>query len=365
MTVCGIYRPMSLHTNKPLIVCLAVLVLTLIAMSAQVEAAPLTNYRERVANTATALERLELSYTKEDLSLRQQHIAATIAQLRDVLPAKETIVTSGARLEVDNAWFQDALRDYEKMDWADQQSAEALARIAERLRALEARLIEVETGKSADSASKDDNKARLAEILRRPEFNQKAEEGGALQRLWMSIINWLEKLLRKLFPAAKPIQPGTARTLSNVAQILVVAVALAVIAFVAWKLLPRYLRNRPKKKARKREARIILGERLEPDQTAADLFAQAESLARGGDLRAAIRKAYIALLCELGERKLISLAQHKTNRDYLNAVRQTALYGLMRPLTVSFENHWYGFAPAAENDWNTFRRGYQQALRVE
>jgi len=111
--------------------------------------------------------------------------------------------------------------------------------------------------------------------------------------------------------------------------------------------------------------RIVLGETLSPDQTAADLFSEAESLAHAGDLRAAIRKGYIALLCELGDRKLISLAQHKTNRDYLNSVRdKTRLYGSMRPLTISFENHWYGLLPAGENDWHDFRNGYQQALKV-
>jgi hypothetical protein len=76
---------------------------------------------------------------------------------------------------------------------------------------------------------------------------------------------------------------------------------------------PRFMQGRRKKK-KKREARIILGERLEPDQTSADLLAQADALARNGDLRSAIRKAYIALLCELGDRKLISIAQSKTNR---------------------------------------------------
>ena len=122
------------------------------------------------------------------------------------------------------------------------------------------------------------------------------------------------------------------------------------------------MQGRRKKKA-KREARIVLGERLEPDQTAADLLTQAEALARGGDLRAAIRKAYIALLCELGDRKIVSLAQHKTNRDYLNSIRdKTNLYTSMRKLTLSFELHWYGFVPAAENDWNDFRNGYRNIV---
>src|SRR5207237_7929989 len=140
------------------------------------------------------------------------------------------------------------------------------------------------------------------------------------------------------------------------------ALCLGAIALIIWRFGPRLWSGRRRKKS-KREARIVLGERLEADQTAADLLAQAEMLAREGNLRAAIRKAYIALLCELGDRKIISLAQHKTNRDYLNSVRDKgSLYSSMRKLTNSFELHWYGFVPAGEADWNEFRTGYRKIV---
>jgi hypothetical protein len=118
-----------------------------------------------------------------------------------------------------------------------------------------------------------------------------------------------------------------------------------------------------RKDTKKKEPRIVLGERLEPDATATDLLSEAEALARQGDLRAAIRKAYIALLVELGDRKVISLAQHKTNRDYLNSLRTLPqLHSRMRGLTDSFERHWYGFVAATPNDWQDFRSGYHAAL---
>ena len=177
-----------------------------------------------------------------------------------------------------------------------------------------------------------------------------AATGSALESLLDRFLRWLNKLI----PHPKPIQPGGSAWLSSLAQIVIVALCLGGIAILIWRFGPRLLSGRRKKKT-KREARVVLGERLEADQTAADLLAQAEILAREGNLRAAIRKAYIALLCELGDRKIISLAQHKTNRDYLNSVRDKAsLYASMRKLTSSFELHWYGFVPANENDWNEF-----------
>ena len=100
----------------------------------------------------------------------------------------------------------------------------------------------------------------------------------------------------------------------------------------------------------------MLGEQLAPDETAADLLTEAERLARAGDLRGAMRKAYIAVLCELGDRKILRLAPHKTNRDYLRALREHArLFQSVQPLTNAYERHWYGLTPASEADWNEFQ----------
>jgi hypothetical protein len=149
-------------------------------------------------------------------------------------------------------------------------------------------------------------------------------------------------------------------------QVLVVIVAGLVLFYVVRILLTRLRGTRRKRPAKKREARIVLGERLEPEDTATDLLSEAEALARRGDLRAAIRKAYIALLVELADRKVIALAQHKTNRDYLNAVRNIPLlHSTLRGLTDSFEEHWYGFTEATENDWRNFRSRYQEALQKQ
>jgi hypothetical protein len=104
---------------------------------------------------------------------------------------------------------------------------------------------------------------------------------------------------------------------------------------------------------------------LQPEATATDLLAEAEALARNGDLRAAIRKGYIALLVELGDRNVISLAQYKTNRDYLRAVtNRPQIHSPLKKLTESFERHWYGFVQATPDDWQNFRTGYREALQT-
>jgi hypothetical protein len=327
-----------------------------LACFARAGAATLADYRHRVSAAISLIDQLQTASDDTEPSLR-----ARVIRLNEDLPAQETVELNPASVVVDNTWLHEALQEYGRQDRSRVQRADTLARISERLRSLDERLEEAQREKPAAS-DKDGDKGRLAEILRRPDFNKTpVEEGSALSRLWNRFLRWLFNLFRVPKPTARTPSPF----LSALIQIVIVVACLVGIALLIWKVGARYLVKRSGRKKQKREARIVLGERLEPDQTSADLLAQAEALARHGDLRAAIRKAYIALLCELGDRKVVSLAQHKTNRDYLNSVRErTRLYSSMRQLTNSFELHWYGFQPAAESDWNEFRAGYQRALNA-
>jgi Domain of unknown function (DUF4129) len=318
-------------------------------------AATLDDYQRRVSTAADLLEQSRGAFEDESLSEPDQFIAANISRIRHMLPAHETVLLNREHVSVDNSWLHEAFAEFEKQNnWTKR--LELLTRASERVHAISDRLKELQSAGAA--ADKDANKGRLAEILRRPEYITVAPESSAVERLLERFFRWLSKL----FPKTKPITPGSSPIVSTIAQILIVGIAVVAIAFLIWRFGPRFFQGRRKKKS-KREARIVLGERLEPDQTAADLLAQAEELARKGDLRAAIRKAYIALLCELGDRKIVSLAQHKTNRDYLNSVRdKKSLYQAMYALTHSFEVHWYGFVPVGESEWNEFRNGYQKIV---
>jgi hypothetical protein len=264
---------------------------------------------------------------------------------------------SDAGLKVDNSWLHQELDKY-AADTNDTRY-ELLIRIIERLKALDDRLDELERPAEGTSASKADESRKLGEILKRPEYQQQAQQPNALTRLLKRLIEWISSW----FPRPKPLAPGGIGILSRIAQWIVILLALGVIAIVLKMFLPRLLRNRGPKRKRKEKARIVLGETLEPDQTAFDLLAEAEALARRGELRAAIRRAYIALLVELGDRKIISLAQYKTNHDYLLAMREIEpLYRNVKQLTDSFERHWYGLAQADDTDWLAFRSAYNQVL---
>jgi hypothetical protein len=340
---------------------LAALALTCVfAPLAFANAATLDDYQHRVGAAAALVDELREAGEDESNPQPENFITTNLTRVQQMLPAKETVTLDGLTVAVDNSWLYEELSAYEKASTTLTRS-ELLARMAERLHAIDERIQELHRRNTVSASDKDADKGRLAEILRRPEYISKAPEGrSALEQLVERIARWIAKL----FPQIKPIQPGGSAWIAKIAQILVVGICIAAVAFLIWRYGPRFMQGRRKKK-KKREARIILGERLEPDQTSADLLAQADALARNGDLRSAIRKAYIALLCELGDRKLISIAQSKTNRDYLYSVRDKgSLYSSMRKLTASFELHWYGLVPAGENDWNDFRNDYHKTLRT-
>lgn len=361
-------RPHSLR-RLPSAFARAALLLALLSCVAgprQVDAASLEDYRARVLRATEAMEELHLAFD-EDEDVNSKEFAARetkiFADVRAALPASEKLEGTGA-FDVDNRWLHGELDLYAKIA-ADktEERDDLLYRVALRLRSLSTHLTEAANTAQGPTRDKEAEKGRLNSILSRPEYNEQAAEDTALARAWKEFVEWL----RKLLPESRPLGPGTANAFSLVARIFVFALTVAAIIFVLWKygaqLLPR---NRPKKKFGN-EARVVLGERLAPGQTPADLIAEAESLARAGDLRGAIRKAYIAVLFELGERNILRLAAHKTNRDYLSAIRRSsggALYGDMQPLTHNYERHWYGFAPATESDWHDFRSRCQQAIKV-
>ena len=337
-------------------------VLLLFVCSTSAAAIPVSAYRERVRNAITALGSVGIALEDEGVESSSQSDREAVKAVRAALPASETIEWQGSLIRVDNSWLMEDLDIYEKMRADDPQRTSWLARISERLQALDERLAELERG-APQPVNKDDEKARLAAILRRPEYNNQAPEGNALSRLLERIRDWLRRLLSRGEPANAP--PPQTRVGDAVVQAIVFLLSFAVIVWVAWKFLPRFLRGGGKKREKgKREARVVLGEQLAAEQTSADLLSDAETLARAGDIRGAIRKGYIALLCELHDRKLLRLAQHKTNRDYLRSVESNrALHDEMKPLTASFENHWYGFIPAEESDWQSFRAHYRNAVQ--
>jgi hypothetical protein len=329
-------------------------VLFLFLCPATVAAIPITDYHFNLKYAISTLGHLSQSGDSFDSELPE-----AVESVRTKLPKHETVEFEGEVYKIDNSWLH---KDLDELAQADNRT-ERLAHIVWTLQAIETRVAERASPGGSPAENKQWARTRLESILARPEYATDTEGSNAFIRALRNFFEWLAKFL----PKPRSVSQGRINLITLIAQILVIGLAVVVLIYVLKTLYVRFSgRSRKPKTGKKREARIVLGERLEPEATATDLLSEAEALARQGDLRTAIRKAYIALLVELGDRKLISLAHHKTNRDYLNSLRSVPqLHSSMRGLTDSFERHWYGFASATANDWQDFRAGYLAALQTE
>lgn len=317
------------------------------------------DYEQNLHSAIVALEELEAMDEAESPYYYHNELTKTLATVRDAVPVHQSVQSSDEVCNVDNTWLHEALTELEKAN--AEKRPDHIARVIERLVAVEER-VAYERRAATDADNKVYTKGKLESILARPEYAPQAQGPNALTRLIRDFIEWLEKLLPKPVRA----QTSGSRWPGLLAQVVVVIAALLVVLYVGRIIVRRFGVSPRKRISKKRGALIILGEQLKPEDTASDLLSEAEALARRGELRAAIRKAYVALLVELGDRNLIALAQHKTNRDYLNSVKNIPpLHTTMRSLTDAFELHWYGFVEATENDWNNFRSRYHQALQKQ
>ena len=321
-------------------------------------ATTLTEYHQRLQQTVTALDSLSQIDEDDTEATLASRTTETLSAIRLTMPSTEVVEWRGEQVSIDNRWLHEALEKFEQA--SEEERGALLVQTSERLKAIDDRLADAQREGEVALLTKEEANARLSEILKRPQYARKEATNTALNRLLDRFLEWL----RVLLPRQQPLPTGQTSIFSTLVQVFVVVLALAVIGYSLKLLIGHTLRRRrSSKKKSRRQPRIVLGEQLTPDQRSGDLLAEAEALARNGDLRAAIRKAYIALLLELGDRKLLSLEAHKTNRDYLQALEShEAFYEGVKRLTHSFEIHWYGFSRATEDDWQAFLSGYRRVL---
>lgn len=322
-------------------------------------AIPLSEYHSAVERAIADLEPLTDKGGHESDSEYEARLIQAIEKVRVALPKNQQVELQKSSWTTDNTWLHTTLEDLQ--NGAIGERPVKLAGVLGWLHALNDRIKALENAEQGQMEHKGASKQRLESILERPEYASESTGPNALAKLIRDFIRWIESLM----PKAEGAEPGRARLFGNVTTIIVVGLAVLLIAYVGMLMFKRFKRPAKPRTRKKREARIVLGEKLQPEQTATDLLAEAEALARKGDLRAAIRKGYIALLVELGDRNVISLAQYKTNRDYLRSVSNVPqLHSPLKRLTETFEQHWYGFVQATPNDWQDFRARYREALQT-
>jgi hypothetical protein len=325
-------------------------------------AVSLSQYKQSIVTARAYIRDLEdYSKAKGTAAYDPQTEKDIVGSIRKTLPAHTTVEQSGSKIEVMNGWFQTQLDVFESESDTTRRTA-ILREAADRLDALKLKLDDLEAA-TASSRSKDEDKQKLAEILRREEYQKpKAAEESLAQRLLRELLEWLESILPR--PQNAPTFSGMPN-LAYFLQILLYVAIAGLLLFGVYKLAPVLFPKLKRTRSAKRKERVILGEQIGEDVSAQDIFAEAERLAAEGDLRGAIRKGYIALICDLSDKRLIGLARHKTNRDYLRELRsRREIAAEMSGITNNFERSWYGLQAANSSEWQSFRENCERTMRI-
>jgi hypothetical protein len=123
----------------------------------------------------------------------------------------------------------------------------------------------------------------------------------------------------------------------------------AVVLFLRWRERPEPDRAPPT------EALPLTEPGLEPDeQSPTEFWRRAETLARRGEFRQAVRWLYLAVLTHLHRADLIRYDRTRTNGEYLRQLR-AADSVVLEPfgrLTRLFEQKWYGEGACAADDYD-------------
>jgi hypothetical protein len=289
-------------------------------------------------------------------------LALRMSAVKRLLPASEEVDFYGAITRVDNAWLHQAADDAVKnAEGDDTQRHSMLIEISARL----ARLRQsVKAAQTPEDRKLQDQDARLDEILARHEYQPEEKRESLISRWISRIKEFIVRLLIKLFGGFSERQPqGGGAVLAAILRALLFLIVVAALIYGAVKLARRF-HSRKKPAAEEAEPREALGEEIAEDATAADLFSLASDLARQGEYRKAIRRAYIALLCDLDQRGKLRLGRSKTNRDYLDAIRpEQRIYPTFSVMTYAFERAWYGQERATEEEFQNFVILYQEAIK--
>ncbi len=316
-------------------------------------AASLENYAARITQTRQIIDRLNKEEPTAD------EVVDGMLAVKRLLVQKEDIEFNGRYIQVDNQWLHDAVDNVIKNANGDVEQRRALmVEISDRLNNLRQRI----PASGSPSQTTAGERERLDRILARPEYKPEAEQESIIQKWLSRLRDAILRLLSRLGPSPER-EGGRAGTgaLSGL-RILMLLLLLGALVFGALQLLKRARRRR--RLEEKGEVREVLGEELADDVTASDLLARATELARQGEYRTAIRRAYLALLIELEQRGKLSLQRSKTNRDYLEALRpEREIYPGFAHLTLAFEEVWYGEMRATEDQFNGFLSRYRETVK--
>jgi hypothetical protein len=190
-------------------------------------------------------------------------------------------------------------------------------------------------------------------------------------RLWSRFSEWFNRVFSKADRPGANRDSGASSPLPT--RILIALFSLTFLAAGAWLLIKR-LRAVAAPVASMPSAAPKLPDAAREDAKADDFpeeewLSLMERLRAEGQHRLALRALFLAMLSLLARKGWVTVAQHKSNRDYQ---REVAARARRRPGVAEsfqencgrFERIWYGSHALTEEDWTVSQSNFAK-IRVE
>ncbi len=116
------------------------------------------------------------------------------------------------------------------------------------------------------------------------------------------------------------------------------------------------------KKTDKNKINISLDE-LEENLDTASIDPHLYAAIKAKDFKLAIRLYYLMIIQKLALKEKIIWKKHKTNKHYLNEIRNKEEYLVLKKLTLIYEKSWFGENDVTETDYNNINPDFVNFLQ--
>ena len=241
----------------------------------------------------------------------------------------------------------------------------------------------------------DELDASIEEVISRPQYSWRLsrereitakEPPGWFLAFWQDVAERLDqamryvwRLLEKLFDWLKerlqfdpPERPADLdwQTSVQILLFILLATAAALLGVVIYRMIRNRRAVRPALATPLATVSDVLDEDTRADQhPAGEWMRLARELMAQGELRLAMRAMFLAGLAHLADTERITIAQHKSNREYRHELDRKA-HDAPDTLAAFADNirlleaAWYGQHPVTPDTLNTFTRNQEQIAHV-
>jgi hypothetical protein len=203
----------------------------------------------------------------------------------------------------------------------------------------------------------DPNQARreLEDILSQEEYQAYYREKNTLLQQWFdSFLEWLEEILKSLFPDVEVPDVNPEWVFDAI-----IIIGLLFFLFLVYKLFRSFIRE---KKSRSRS----VGTREELSLSSQAHLESADSYFNQGDYVKAVRHVFLALLTHLDQKKWIVARSWKTNWEYYEELgrHQDEIADQFSRLAGRFDEAFYGGHHVTKEDYLSFYEKVQTLIEL-